>query len=304
MSSATNDSANAIGGGAVNEKKRLFPEKGLLSKEKSGVVEDEQTLSSSAYDPMQHRAHLLHALEGLDRYPNYLSRWQDDDIDLLEGALQERLKQVREHKSKMTQQRLEMKQLLQEFLNQHSEWKDFVQAPSTWEEIQSAILHPRANETIFRSKFFQLKRDGVSVEDVLSGKTPVILDAAFLQELMDEEVFDVYSFPLLSSDFCHKLHRFVSAFMSHLESSPSLQSPTRGIHKDLDNMGMKWLNDLLFQLVVRPISSHLYKDTELEGGDLDWRQGFVASYSADPTQSKPRQRLVPHTDDAEVSHHE
>jgi len=54
-------------------------------------------------------------------------------------------------------------------------------------------------------------------------------------------------------------------------------------------------------MILRPLSSLLYGDTELEGGDLDWRQGFIAAYSKSPTTAKPRQRLVPHTDDAEVS---
>ena len=77
--------------------------------------------------------------------------------------------------------------------------------------------------------------------------------------------------------------------------------------RNLDNIGLSWLNDILFQLVVRPISRHLYQQSEMGGqkenstGDLDWRHGFIAAYAANPDAHRPRQRLVPHTDDAEVT---
>jgi hypothetical protein len=59
----------------------------------------------------------------------------------------------------------------------------------------------------------------------------------------------------------------------------------------------------MLHLILRPMSAHLYQETENMGkaGDLDWRQGYVTAYSVSPTQSKPRQRLVPHTDDSEVT---
>jgi len=296
---SSNEPSSNVGGGAVNEKKRLYPER--LDQTQ---CDDRSGDFSSSYDPIQHRSHLLHAMEGLDRYPNYLSRWREEDMDLLEHALNDRLNQVRDQRIKVIQQRKEMQVVLQDFLEANPEWKDFVQVPSSWKEVETVILDPRAAKAILRSKMFRQSNDRgdtISLDDVLSGRIQVELDTAYLQEWMDEEMFDVYSFPILSSSFCHKLHKFVSAFVSALELSPSFQTLTRGIHKDLDNMGMGWLNDLLFQLVTRPIAAQLYKETDLAGGDLDWKQGFIASYSAEPTQSKPRQRLVSHTDDAEVS---
>ena len=83
----------------------------------------------------------------------------------------------------------------------------------------------------------------------------------------------------------------------------------RGV-RNLDLVGLSWVNDLLLHLITRPISRHLYQNTEMGGNnelgsnveaDLDWRHGFLAAYSAAPTAHKPRQRLVPHTDDAEVT---
>lgn len=66
-------------------------------------------------------------------------------------------------------------------------------------------------------------------------------------------------------------------------------------------MGLSWINKLLFHLVVRPISRQLFKETELQGGDLDFCHGYVAFYAASPTTSAPRERLVAHTDDSEVT---
>ena len=83
---------------------------------------------------------------------------------------------------------------------------------------------------------------------------------------------------------------------------------------DLDTIGLGWITDLLFHLFIQPISRHLFATTEklvvddtaggLESSPiLDWRQGYVAGYSANPLGSKgaTRHRLVPHTDDAEVT---
>lgn len=74
---------------------------------------------------------------------------------------------------------------------------------------------------------------------------------------------------------------------------------------DLDNVGLGWINTLLFQLIIKPISKHLFQDTEINGA-LDWRQGYVNSYVSKKFQSNPSQQrqhsgLVPHTDDSEVT---
>lgn len=81
---------------------------------------------------------------------------------------------------------------------------------------------------------------------------------------------------------------------------------------DLNSIGLGWLTDLIFHLFLRPISRHLFASTEKliradtdqdTGNLLDWRQGYVAGYSADPTGNKgaTRHRLVSHTDDSEIT---
>lgn len=296
------ESDNGIGGGSVNEKKRQY-----RPKSRKQDVDPPSSFSSadvdkkSSYNPSNHRSHLLHALEGLNRYPNYLSRWESDDVEALEQELHRVLKQVQEQKSKTKNQRDNIGLALRDFFENHPEWKEFSKPPESWDEIRE-ILDPRAAKVVFRSKKIGSMIDTRKVTDVIAGKVHVELDTGRLEEWMDEEMFDVYSFPLLSKTFCRKLCSYVSSLTSYLESSSQKpDNPIRSCYRDLDNLGLGWLNDLVFHLILKPISAQLYRDTDLEGGDLDWRHGFIAAYSGKPTTSKPRQRLVPHTDDAEVT---
>jgi hypothetical protein len=57
----------------------------------------------------------------------------------------------------------------------------------------------------------------------------------------------------------------------------------------------------MLHLVLRPVARQLYEDSEGLLDDLDWRHGYIAAYSADPDAAKPRERLVTHTDDSEIT---
>ena len=276
-----------IGGGGVNEKKRNY---------------DSSSCPEQGYNPTSHRSHLLHAIEGLSRYPNYLSRWKSNDVDALEQELQGVLRKVQKQKHDTEEQRRFIHVALREFFVKHPEWKEFATPPKSWNEIRE-ILDPRAIEAIFRSQNAVRITEQTNIDDVISGKRQIKFDTGRLVEWIDEEMFDVYSFPILSKTFCHKLCAYTSSVMPYIEtwSQKRNHSPLNSCYRDIDNLGLQWLNDIVFHMISRPLSSLLYGDTELEGGNLDWRQGFIAAYSKSPTTAKPRQRLVPHTDDAEVS---
>lgn len=81
---------------------------------------------------------------------------------------------------------------------------------------------------------------------------------------------------------------------------------------DLDSIGLGWVNDMLFNLFIRPMTKHLFLESEQlqntkksrkASSMLDWRHGYVAGYSSLPKGSKgaTRHRLVPHTDDSEIT---
>jgi hypothetical protein len=366
-----------VGGGAINEKKRGHDDFNVVQQDNPTVSEAETTTKPNpnnlnsgdlqqhqkqdqhrqdrnGFQATRHRSHLMHAIEGLDRYPNYLSRWnnynQNDDIDELERALEQTLRKVRQQKQQSSLLREKIRSTVQRVAKTDPHISELLTAPQTWDEVRSKILDPRASDAIFRSQQFRNTTTNlnVSVEQVMMGKAQVELDAGYLEKLMEEESSgggDVYSFPLLSHEFCTLLQTFVRTIWYEIEqedasinnassassttdaidesSQPAPPPPpdrrNRLLLRDLDCLGLSWLNDLLFHLIVRPISRHLYQETDIEGynngsgkttagrgadtalPELDWRHGFIASYSARPSLQLPRQRLVPHTDDSEVT---
>ena len=282
-----------FGGGAINEKERTYDGP-------TNPIANPKRIESggSEYNPFSSRAHLLHALEGLDRYPAYLSRWNNEDIESLENALEKRLEQVRSQKRTVLEKRGQFEKLTAKVIEADRNWIGFLTPASTWDEILSHILDPRAARVVKR---YLQKNSSPSLQDVLIGKVHVDLDIGYLAELMDEELYDVYSFPLLSADFCSKLQGYVRAVAKMLQQESKEYSHLHSTIRDLDTIGLGWLNDILFHVILKPISSHLFQESEMMGRDLDWRQGYIAAYSASPSEAKPRQRLVPHTDDSEVT---
>jgi hypothetical protein len=110
---------------------------------------------------------------------------------------------------------------------------------------------------------------------------------------MDEELPDVFSFPLLALDFCLDLCAYIQA-LSRLDGRIGRRT------MNLDTIGLSLLNDLLLAL---PIARHLLTTTEMGDSDLDWQNGCIAGYSAEPLAEAAtrRDQLVTHTDDSEVT---
>jgi hypothetical protein len=298
------DPDTIIGGGAINEKKRTFRQ-GTSSSSDASIGGG---LASRGFRATDNQAHFLHAMEGLDRYPNYLARWKPEDAEELEQALIKRLDTVREQRRFTESHRERILAVVDCLCEKEQDWIALLTPPSSWGELQqSGILHDRAQNAIFRSKFFRPSRNHTvpSVQQVLDGTSKVELDAGYLEDLMDEEASEVYSFPLLSESFCDRIQAYIRRITKELDecNDSVFSSVARGSFRNLDNLRLGWLNDLLFQLVVRPISRQLFQETEMggENGDLDWRHGYITAYAAHPDANKPRQRLIPHTDDAEIT---
>ena len=303
-----------VGGGAINEKERFFGKK-RTNNDNSSDGRGE-TSGKTNFDPQRIPAHLFHALEGLQRYPNYLSRWNYDleDADRLEAALEEQLSTVRLQKRQVIERNAAIRRIIEKTNLQKDggggkdEEFDIFQGPSTWKQVQKYVLHLRAYNAIFGSRQFQQQQDSAkstipTVKEVLEGNVMVKLDLHNLSEWLDEELFDVYSFPLLSKSFSVKVKKALKAIID--ESKLCDDELIEGFGKrpvDLDSIGMSWVNDLLFHLIIRPLAKQLFGKTE-GFEDLDWRQGYVAGYSHKPSEQRgsQRQRLVPHTDDSEVT---
>jgi hypothetical protein len=336
--SDNDDPWSKIGGGAINEKKRrgIPPGNGEQSDTINDSSQDADSDSSTvAFNPRVHKTHLWHALEGLDRYPNYLSRWNNvEDMNRLEEALKERLSLVQQQRHDILQRRDQIQRIVQELVASSSNdkeslegldtttttcssWKWLIEGPTSWQQVQDHILDARICQAIFQSKTFRPSSETASpsfadvptmaapptLAQVLSGNVAVELDASLLQTVMEEEMYDVYSLPLLSPAFCQQVREYIQAFTKLAqERAPASELNNAIVLRpvDLDTVGLQWINDLLFHLIVRPISRHLFLKTEA-WKDLDWRQGYIAAYAARPATDKPRERLVTHTDDAEVT---
>lgn len=292
-----------IGGGRINEKMRTY--RGLNGDETINATDDGGP--QHYYQPTEKQAHLYHALEGLDRYPNYLARWNAEDIDRLEESLVEKLAIVRNQREALEERQVSANQLVQTLLRSNQKWEGFLTPCQTWDEVRERILHPQAAKAIFSSKMFQARRTNKtvipSVKDVVSGQTPVEVDPGRLESLLDEELYDVYSFRLLSDEFCDTLREFVQELAALSETTAGADGTTQFGRRpfNLDMIGLGWVSDLLFHLVMRPIARQLFLESEDLKQDLDWRNGYIAGYSAKPGAGKPRERLVTHTDDSEVT---
>ena len=295
--------AQAVGGGAINEKTRNYGLENVNQENAMNLNEKRKQYSAGKtnFDPKGKPSHLLHAIHGLDRYPHYLSRWnyEIDDIDRLESALEEQLQRVKEQKQRL----LERNEAIDSILSkQKSSSDNILEPPTNWEEVKNDILHPKAAEAIFGSKLFRSKsKIPPSIHDVLNGDISIDLDTHLLTDWLEEEFFDVYSFPILRKEFCEKLKKQSKDLVASCAEVQSLRDfGTRPI--DIDSIGVSWLNNILFHLIIRPLSSQLFGSTE-DFQDLDWRQGYIAGYSEKPAIEKgaQRHRLVPHTDDSEVT---
>ena len=228
-----------LGGGAINEKPRHYnPLPDRNEKEKSNennkIKRDDDSINNDAkrsWDPANNLSHMLHALVGLDRYPNYLSRFQHtSDMDLLEQALEQRLQDVRRQKTSIIERRMGIQKLVRKYTssvqikndghemviseNECNDgqgdcltcWLDhpLLSPPKTWNELRERNI---LTESAFNAAFRSVKRQKRSktnqdteIMHVICGKVRVNLDPSLLENWMSQEMFDVYSFPLLTKE--------------------------------------------------------------------------------------------------------
>lgn len=117
---------------------------------------------------------------------------------------------------------------------------------------------------------------------------------------------------LFRIQFCRLIRQTVRDLTNLCESVEEFNHIKLGCRPvDLDMIGLGWINDMIFNLFIRPMTIHLFaKSEQLESTDssskttvLDWRHGYVAGYSVSPAGMKgaTREKLVCHTDDSEVT---
>lgn len=217
-SSSSSSSNEQLGGGAINEKQRTFQQ------HKNNLVSGTSNNNDKedAWDPSDNLSHMLHALVGLDSYPNYLSRLNNGDVTSIEHALEETLIKVRQQKTQITQRRDGLRELVKKYNNQLTDSSTIsdddstlhvssLPPPQTWSELKN-VLCEEAFEVVYRSIISSSKsgRQIPTLQDVMSGKVEVHLDPALLENWMSQECFDVYSFQLLRKDFCCLIRKTIT----------------------------------------------------------------------------------------------
>lgn len=254
MSGYNDDARTAIGGGAINEKTRLY----LLSSNQSPTQQEASVgsgdSSSSSWSPGRSLGHMLHALVGLDRYPSYLSRFQNiDDVLALESALKEKLDEVTRQKNEIIAKRKGIRDLVRRYnvligektrheQNQNNTsdaaasfnntvecsgsessivWHSELSPPRSWADLQNRkILNEDAFNVAFQSMQTS-RRMGRELGDILNGDVDFDLKPSLLEHLMSQEMFDVYSFPLLSTQVSQILiHMFCQSSFFLLAPKP------------------------------------------------------------------------------------
>ena len=155
-----------LGGGAINEKER---KNATDVPQQSNSTASLSTPSSllSYYDPVHVRSHLFHSLEGMHRYPNYLARWNEPDMEKLESALQQNLDRVRDQRRALRERQAGVDQLVSDLLSrggnagtegEGDRWRKLLTMPQTWDEVRERMLDPAASKAIFGSRMWGRKQ--------------------------------------------------------------------------------------------------------------------------------------------------
>ena len=190
---------------------------------------------------------MLHALVGLDRYPNYLNRFKElSDIDSLENALELKLLEVRRQRLEIIKRRKDTKQLVKRYLLSRKDlvvdvsddclcsalWRDhpILSPPKSWIQLRERkILTEHAFKVAYHSTASTRKAPKTKtgkptkadpsimrpVGDIIDGKVNVHLSQSLLENFLCQEMFDVYSFPLLTNEVCNDTLLVVGYLLFH-----------------------------------------------------------------------------------------
>eukprot|EP01084_Bolivina_argentea_P067689 123225_1 len=242
------------------------------------INEKEHTQSSA---PLE-LSNILHSTFGIDHYPNYLYRWNLNNITQLETQLLSQLKHIQSRKQQL-QQIVNLSKSFNGILNNTNQ--------SSNEQIQliNSILHTKLLPFI---KY-----------NTTNNKISLQWDWNMISEIMAEEIEYVYSFPLFDTKFCDKLLQHTDQYIKFIANINKINqnndcqlllSSKRSV---LDWMNLGWLNDFLLEQIINPITKHLFQNEmyynctssvnnnnknefEIKHRLLDWRHGYIIGYKA------------------------
>eukprot|EP01083_Nonionella_stella_P146632 461443_1 len=279
-------------------------------------INEKEHIHSSA--PIQ-LSNVLHSTFGMEHYPNYLYRWNVDQISELEKQLLSQLKQVQSTKQQLN---------------------DILSLSKTFE----GILNHNGKITIeLINKILHTKLLPFVHYDETNNMVSLKWDWNMFSELMAEEVDDVYSFPLFDAAFCDEILKHTNQYFTFIHNINKInntqQDTTQKIllrrRSVLDWMNLSWLNDFLLHQVINPITKYFFQNElfyncaaqnknefTVRQRVLDWRHGYIIGYKGkqelfddiydddkdkeevkkdDDEQIYQRSGLLIHTDDSEIT---
>ena len=199
---------------------------------------------------------LMHGSFGLDHYPNYLLRWNLDEIENLESIIQSQLERIKYQKSKLSN-----------IVSFTSNFNGILNNLNNHKLTFSEILHPNLLPYLTDKKTGKLRVDWNFMAEILI-------------ENEDVSTNTVFSFPLLNPKFCDLIIQHASQYYEYIaKNSDKLESKlddkdTKDKDKKdsknnllltverpvLDWMQLGWLNDYLLNEIVNPIALLVYQN--------------------------------------------
>lgn len=225
---------------------------------------------------------LMHAMYGLDQYPQYMLKWPRSHVDEAVALLEARLQQAREAQAALRAR--------ESYVAQYAPLHRKLRLPQAVD-----IFTPGARSAIER----------------LASKVPPTLSA--LRSTLDlvEEMPGVYSFGLLSRECCEQLREELAHYARYREAWMAAhdgQVPPGTLRERLQlfDAGLAEFEDFLFENVAKPMAKILFGSAGTRAdnvGEVDTPHTFAVGYGErENTQRNiTRKALVPHVDDAEVT---
>lgn len=218
-------------------------------------------------------AFLMHALYGLQRFPGYLAKWRDEDLDMLEKlstVLTDATKRERDNRRRRAH-------FLREYKSLHS---DLATISTSFEKLMSP-------NCVTWLKGDRKKRSIASVLNV-----------------REEHPSGIFSFDLLSKDACQMLREEMGHFLKYRNEYEKQHGPVPGTLRErlvLRDLNLSAFSSFLFERIVKPLVKEIFGPSTL--ASLDFHHDYFVGYGKNEIASRNiiRNALIPHTDDSEIT---
>ena len=244
-------------------------------------------------------SNIIHSLFGIKKYPDYLLRWELNDINELENQMLNQLLLIRKQ-------------------------KDMLVKGLNISKLFNGILKVKPNNitTILHKDILKF----ISFDDITNtiqlNINKIKNNPQFITSYNNNTV---YSFPLFNDLFCDKILKHANEYLTYINKQNSNNKLNKSAYYErcvLDWMNLKWLNDFLLQCIINPMSNYLFRNeliyncTKIKNIpktiNMDFRHGYLVGYQSKTTYNSTqfptnkcnlykRFGLKKHTDDSDIT---